>query len=165
MVQVKISQIMLAAGLAAAALVGFGGAAHAASPASTAPVACDNGDAVVVTVEVSGSYQSISPPVACDAPACAEGVLTTVVDDSGVQQQACVASAAAVSSGGRSFRPRVRQPPWPRPLSPRSHWAGASQQRRHRCPRPAAGTTGGLVIAALLVGSGSLASLLSRRRT
>ncbi len=32
-------------------------------------------------------------------------------------------------------------------------------------PKTGAGTTGGLVIAALLVGSGSVASLLSRRRT
>ena len=60
MVQVKISQLMFAASVAAAALVGFGGTADAAP--------------------------------AADAPACAEGVLTTVVDDSGVTHEACVES-------------------------------------------------------------------------
>ena len=65
MVQVKISQLMFAASVAAAALVGFGGIADAAP--------------------------------AADAPACAEGVLTTVVDDSGVTHEACVESAVVVS--------------------------------------------------------------------
>ena len=94
MVQVKISQLMMAAGVAAAGLVGFGGTAAAAPGAGPAAIACANGEGV--PVQLNSNDQSISAPVACDAPVCTEGVLTTVVDDSGVQHEACVASVAAV---------------------------------------------------------------------
>ena len=64
MVPVKISQLIVAAGIAAVSFVGVGGSAAAAPPAG-------------------------------ETPTCAEGVLTTVTDDNGVQHLACVAVAAA----------------------------------------------------------------------
>ena len=51
---------------------------------------------VIVPVQFNGNDASVSSLIACDAPICAQGVLTTVVDDSGVQHEACVESAADV---------------------------------------------------------------------
>ncbi|MBK5330564.1 MAG: hypothetical protein JJD93_01240, partial [Ilumatobacteraceae bacterium] len=134
----------MSAGIAAASIVGFGGIASAAPTASTAAIACINGDgvmdlaltnatdasaefvitnpetfiasvidvgpgasqvvtvgglsdgSVIVPVQFNGDDASVSSLIACDVPACAQGVLTTVVDDNGVQHQACVESAADV---------------------------------------------------------------------
>ncbi len=47
MVQVKLSQFIVATGIAAGSLVGFGGSADAAPIASTSAVACVNGDGVM----------------------------------------------------------------------------------------------------------------------
>jgi LPXTG-motif cell wall-anchored protein len=110
MVPVKISQLIVAAGIAAVSFVGSSGSAAAS-----------------------------------DAPTCTEGVLTTVIDDDGVQHQACVAvEAPAIAESALLSQPVGTSP---------THL-------------PATGTgTGGLIIAALLVGTGSIASLLSRRKT
>jgi LPXTG-motif cell wall-anchored protein len=201
MVQVKLSQLLVATGIAAGSLVGLGGIADAAPTASTSAVACVNGDGVmdlvvtnpatdasaefvvtnpetfiasvidvapgsslvvtvdgladgsiVVPVQFNGNDASVSTNIACDAPpTCAEGVLTTVTDDNGVQQQACVASAAdsAPAVPAAPARSSLTQPvPTTSPAE---------------LPKTGAGT-GGLIIAALLVGSGSIASLLSRRK-
>jgi LPXTG-motif cell wall-anchored protein len=198
--RVKLSQLIVATGIAAGSLIGFGGIADAAPTASTSGVACVNGDgvmdlvvsnpasdapaefvvtnphtfiasvidlapgssqvvtvdgladgSVVVPVQFNGSDVSVSSMIACDAPACAQGVPTTVTDENGVQHQACVDSAAD---------PVVPAPPVPAKatLSQPVPTAGPTQ-----LPRTGTGT-GGLVIAALLVGSGSIASLLSRRK-
>jgi hypothetical protein len=211
MVQVKISQLMFAASVAAAALVGFGGTADAAPTASTAAVACVNGDGVmaltvtnpaadadaqvvvtnpetfvasaidlaagasqvvtvnglsdgfvVVPVVVDGNDQSVSTQVSCDAPVCAEGALTSVVDDSGVEHQACVESATAVSPAAAPPAPEAKATLAPSTVA--THSTPAQAGSTAKLPTTGAGT-GGLVIAALLVGSGSLASLLSRRRS
>jgi hypothetical protein len=199
MVQVKLSQLIAAAGIAAASIIGFGGIAAAAPTATTAAVACVNGNgvldlvvtnpatdapaefvvtnpetfvasvidvgpgssqqvtvdglsdgSVVVPVQFNGSDASVSTQIACDPPACGEGVLTTVTDDSGAQHQACVESAAdapaAAAPAHASFVPQ------PTPTTSPA-----------RLPTTGVGT-GGLVIAALLVGSGSVVSLLSRRK-
>jgi LPXTG-motif cell wall-anchored protein len=112
MVQVKISQLILAAAVAAASLAGFGAVADA-------------------------------------APACPEGLLNVVTDDSGVQHQACVAVGIPPAPAAKAaFAPQVENAPTP-----------------SRATLPATGTgNDGLVIAALLVASGSAASLISRRR-
>ena len=199
---VKISQLIVSAAVTAAGLVGFGGIAAAAPTATTAAVACINGDgvmnlvvtnpatdaaaefvvtnpetfvasvidvgpgssqvvtvdgladgSVVVPVQFNGNDASVSTQIACDTPVCTDGVVTTVIDDNGVQHQACVASAAV--------------DPTPAPVAPpakatlRSSTPTTSPQQ---LPSTGAGTTSGLVIAALLVGSGSVASLLSRRK-
>jgi LPXTG-motif cell wall-anchored protein len=116
---------------------------------------------VVVPVQFNGSDASVSTQISCDAPTCAQGVPSTVTDDNGVQHQACVDSAAdpvappvvasTQSSASQSSpaRSSLSQPP---------ATTGSTQ-----LPKTGAGT-GGLVIAALLVGSGSVASLLSRRK-
>ena len=158
MVHVKIAQLMIAAGVAGAALVGFGATANAAPTASTAAMVCvSDAGSVVAPVEANGSDQVVGTQIACDAPACAEGVLTTVVDDTGVQLEACVASAAAVPPAAAAEA--MLTPPAAPTSTPPDQTSGAA-----RLPTTGTGT-GGLVIAALLVGSGSLASLLSRRRT
>lgn len=203
MVQVKISQLMMSAGLVAASFVGFGGIALAAPTASTVGVACVNGDgvmnlaitnpatdapaefvvtnpetfvalvieldpgashvvaveglsdgSVVVPVQFNGNDASVSTLIACDTTPCTDGVLTTVTDDSGVQHQACVASAAADPVASPAATPARSS------LLPQS----ASPTTSPQLPSTGAGTTSGLIIAALLVGSGSVASLLSRRR-
>jgi LPXTG-motif cell wall-anchored protein len=195
MVQLKVFQLIATAGIAVASIVGFAGVAAAAPTASTAGVACLNGDGVmdvvvtnpatdapaefvitnpetfvasvidldpgssqlvtldglsdgsiVVPVQFNGSDASVSTQIACDAPICTEGVLSTVTDDSGVQHQACVEVAAD-------------------PAPVRSSLAAQSTPTTSPARLPATGAgTGGLVIAALLVGSGSVASLLSRRK-
>ena len=118
MAPVKISQLIVAAGIAAASFVGLCGTAAAA-------------------------------PATGEAPACAEGALTTVTDDNGVQQQACVAVAAAEPTAPAGTESALLSQP--EPTSPPE--------------LPATGKgTGGLIIAALLVGMGSIASLLSRRK-
>jgi LPXTG-motif cell wall-anchored protein len=196
MVHLKLFQLIATAGIAVASVAGFGGVAAAAPTASTAGVACVNGDgvmdlvvtnpatdapaefvvtnpetfvasvielgpassqlvtidgladgSVVVPVQFNGSDASVSTQIACDAPVCTDGVLTTVTDDSGVQHQACVAVAADPAPARSSLAPQ----PAPPTTSPA------------RLPTTGAGT-GGLVIAALLVGSGSVASLVSRRK-
>jgi LPXTG-motif cell wall-anchored protein len=119
MVPVKISQLIVAAGIAAVSFVSLSGIAAAA-------------------------------PTNSDAPACTEGVLTTITDDHGVQQQACVAVAAAG------------------PAAPATAESALLSQTAPTSPAelPKTGTgTGGLIIAALLVGVGSIASLLSRRKS
>jgi LPXTG-motif cell wall-anchored protein len=112
MVQVKISQLILAGAVAAASLVGFGAVADA-------------------------------------APACPEGALNVVTDDSGVQHQACVVVGIPPAPAAKAaFAPQVENAPTP-----------------SRAELPATGTSSdGLVIAALLVASGSAASLISRRK-
>jgi hypothetical protein len=136
---VKLSQLMMAAGLAAAALVGFGGRAAAAP------------------IESSSAVVAV----------CSEGALTTVVDDSGVLQQACVASGAAVppvpAAESLSAPPIV---PTPDQTAPSHSALGESVRASTESRLPTTGVgTGGLWIAALLVGSGSAASLLARRKS
>jgi hypothetical protein len=203
MVTVKLSQLIISAGIAAASVVGFGGVASAAPTASTAAIACVNGDgvmdlalnnatdaaaefvitnpetfvasvvdvgpgasqvvtvsglsdgSVIVPVQFNGNDASISSLIACDAPTCAQGVLTTVVDDNGVQHQACVESAADVPPVAAPVKASLALQPTPA-TSPATSTA--------RLPATGLGT-GGLIIAALLVGSGSVASLLSRRKS
>ncbi len=202
MVQVKISQLIVATGIAAGSLVGFGGIADAAPIASTSAVACVNGDgvmdlvvtnpatdapaefvvtnpetfiasvidlapgssqvvtvdgladgSVVVPIQFNGTDASVASQIACDAPVCPQGVPTTVTDENGVQHQACVDSAA--------------EPVVPTAAAPAPVKATLSQPAPSttptQLPRTGAGT-GGLIIAALLVGCGSIASLLSRRK-
>ena len=203
MVSVKLSQLIISVGIAAASIVGFTGIAFAAPTASTAAVACVNGDGVmdlalinpatdasaefvitnpatfiasvvhlgpgasqmvtvgglsdgsiIVPVQFNGNDASVSSLIACDVPACAQGVLTTVVDDHGVQHQACVESAAdvpPVAAPAKAF------------LAPQPGPSTSATTSPARLPTTGAGT-GGLIIAALLVGSGSVASLLSRRK-
>ena len=204
MVTVKLSQLIMTAGIAAASIVGFGGNVSAAPTASTAAVACVNGDgvmdlaltnpatdaaaefvitnpetfvasvvdvgpgasqvvtvgglsdgSVIVPVQFNGNDASVSSLIACDAPACAQGVLTTVVDDNGVQHQACVESAADVPPVAAPVKASLA----PQPTSSSNPATGSS-----RLPATGLGASG-LIIAALLVGSGSVASLLSRRKS
>ena len=98
-----------------------------------------------------------SAHVATAAPAessCPDGAVAIVTDDNGVQQQACVAVAAEA-------------PPAPQlaTLAAPTESAPSSGTLPAHAALPATGVgTGGLVIAALLVGTGSIVSLVSRRR-
>ena len=200
----KLSQLIMSAGIATASLVGFGGIASAAPTASTSAVACVNGDgvidlalsnptneaaaefvitnpqtfiasvihvgpgasqvvtvgglsdgSVIVPVQFNGNDASVGSLIACDAPACAQGVLTSVIDESGVQHQACVESAADAPPVAAPVKASLVPQPTP------ATTAATSSARL-----PATGTgTDGLIIAALLVGSGSVASLFSRRKS
>ncbi|MEO8263977.1 MAG: LPXTG cell wall anchor domain-containing protein [Ilumatobacteraceae bacterium] len=154
----KIYQLIVSAAVTAAGLVGFGGIAAAAPPASTAVVACATVDA---PAGGSISNGSVSTPVECDTAVCTVGVLATVTDDNGVQHQACVASAAAAPAPALAPAPAAAQVQAPARVALLSTPPTTSPQE---LPSTGAGTTGGLVIAALLVGSGSVASLLSRRK-
>ncbi len=104
---------------------------------------------VVVPVRLNGDDASVTAQISCDATTCAEGVLSVVTDDSGVQQEACVASEADPVSN-----PRKSQ------LAQSTQGTTATQAV---LPTTGAGT-GVLVLAAVLVGSGSIVSLLGRRR-
>ncbi len=199
----KISQLIVATGIAAGSIVCIGGIADAAPIASTSAVACMNGDgvmdlvvtnpatdapaefvvtnpqtfiasvidlapgssqvvtvdgladgSVVVPVQFNGSDASVATQISCDAPTCAQGVPTTVTDENGVQHQACVDSAAdpVAPTPAPTAAPVKQSLTQPVPTTSPA-----------QLPRTGAGT-GGLVIAALLVGSGSVASLLSRRK-
>ena len=201
--KVKISQLIVAVGVAAAGLAGFGGVASAAPTASSGTVACVNGDgvmdlainnpaaaraefvvtnpetfvasvidldpgasqivtvagladgAVIVPVQFNGNDASVSTLISCDPLVCAQGAPTVVTDDNGVQHEACVDSAAdapALAPPANPDKASLLPQPKPRPTT------SAAQ-----LPKTGAGT-GGLVIAAILVGSGSIASLLSRRK-
>ena len=111
---------------------------------------------VVVPVQFNGNDASVSTQISCDPLVCAEGVPTTVTDENGVQHQACVDSAADPVA-----------PPVPSPTPTTPVRSSLSQPVPSTGPTqlPSTGRgTGGLVIAALLVGSGSIASLLSRRK-
>jgi LPXTG-motif cell wall-anchored protein len=121
-------------------------------PASSQLVTVDGlaDGSVVVPVQFNGTDASVSTQIACDAPTCVDGVLTTVTDDSGVQHQACVAVAAEAPAAAAPVRASL-VPQRTTTTSPAT------------LPTTGAGT-GGLVIAALLVGSGSVASLVSRRK-
>ncbi|MEY2417141.1 MAG: hypothetical protein QOH53_2475 [Ilumatobacteraceae bacterium] len=94
--------------------------------------------------------------VAAAAPTiCAQGVLTAVVDDSGVQHEACVESAADVPPVAAPVKASLAPQPTP---------TGGPSTSAAKLPATGTGT-GGLVIAFLLVGSGSIASLVSRRKS
>lgn len=174
MAHVKISQLIVAAGVAAAGLIGFGGSVHAAPPADSASSSCVSvGAPLAVTIDpntfevipvpagdqqvvsLSADSQVIVAQAACDTPVCTQGTITTVVDDSGVQQQACVASAAAVppapAAKASLVPPSLPAPTTTAPASP-------------TLPRTGGGSDG-FIIAGLLVGSGSIVSLLARRRS
>jgi LPXTG-motif cell wall-anchored protein len=87
------------------------------------------------------------------ASACVSGAPSVVTDENGVQHQACVDSAAAappVVPAAPSARASLLSEPTPT-TSP------------SQLPKTGAGT-GGLIIAAILVCSGCIASLLSRRK-
>lgn len=87
-------------------------------------------------------------------PACPGGAVTIVTDENGVQQQACVAVA-------------VEAPPAPQlaTLVAPTESAPVTGTMPAHATLPSTGIgSGGLVIAAVLVGSGSIVSLLSRRR-
>jgi LPXTG-motif cell wall-anchored protein len=204
---VKITQLILSAAVTAAGVVSFGGIAAAAPTASTAAIACVNGDgvmdlvvtnpatdttaefvvtnpdtfiasvidvapgasqvvtvggladgSVVVPVQFNGNDASVSTQIACDPPVCTDGVVTTVIDDSGVQHQACVASAAADPAPVPAATPAAA------PVKATLRSAPVPTTSPQELPSTGSGTTSGLVIAALLVGSGSVASLLSRRK-
>ena len=88
--------------------------------------------------------------------ACAQGVLTTVTDDNGVQHEACVESAADVPSrrGARQGFSGAATHADDRP----------GNQRRRGCRQPASAQVD-WSSPSLLVGSGSIASLLSRRKS
>lgn len=199
-VYVKVSQLMLAAVVAAAGLIAFADVAQAAPAPISASVACVNGDgvisltlanpsadtgaefvitnpqtfvasivdlapgasqlvtldglsdgSVVVPVQLDGVDASVTSQISCDPLVCTEGALSTVTDQSGVQHQACVASAAEAPVA--PVRASLA------PLATRK----ASATTQSTLPTTGAGT-GGLVIAAVLVGSGSVVSLLSRRK-
>jgi hypothetical protein len=211
-VQVKFSNLMAAAVVAAAGLIAFADVAQAAPAPSAAAVTCVNGDgvisltitnpavdaeaefvvtnpqtlvadvielapaasrvvtlaglpdgSVVVPVQVNGNDASVTTQISCDPPVCTEGVLSTVTDQNGVQHQACVASAAGAPAAPPAPSAPVASAAPARsslgPVGPRT--ASASSQAT--LPTTGAGT-GGLIIAAVLVGSGSVVSLLSRRR-
>ena len=146
----KIAQLIIAGGIAATSVLGFGGLANAAPVADPTASTCVSAvDSAAVPVDIDG--ESVATPISCDVPSCAEGALTVVVDDSGVQHQACVASAVAV-------------PPVPAAKATLIAAAlpGTSVQAAE-LPRTGM-SAGGLVIASVLVGCGSVASLLSRRR-
>jgi hypothetical protein len=104
---------------------------------------------VVVPVQLNGADVSVTRQISCDPLVCTDGVLSIVTDDSGVQQQACVASEAGPAT------------------SPQKSTLAASTKRRTTTqavlPTTGAGS-GGLLLAAVLVGSGSVVSLLSRPR-
>ena len=190
MVTVKLSQLIMSAAIATATTLGFAGVAAAAPTASTSAIACVNESAaefvitnpetfiasvidvgpgasqvvtvgglsdgsVIVPVQFNGNDASVSSLIACDAPICAQGVLTTVVDDSGVQHEACVESAADVPPVAAPVKASLA--PQPTPTTGPSTSAA-------KLPATGIGT-GGLIIAFLLVGSGSIASLLSRRKS
>lgn len=198
----KISQLIVAVGVAAAGVAGFGGLAAAAPTASSIAVACVNGDgvmdlainnpagaraeivvtnpetfiasvidlepgasqvvtvagladgSVIVPVQFNGNDASVSTIISCDPLLCAQGVLTVVTDDNGVQHQACVDSAADAALAPPANPDRASLVPKPNPTPTTT---------RAQLPKTGAGT-GGLVIAAILVGSGSIAALLSRRK-
>jgi LPXTG-motif cell wall-anchored protein len=109
---------------------------------------------VVVPVQVNGNDASVTSQISCDPPVCTEGVLSVVTDQSGVQHQACVASAAEA--------PVAPVTPVRASLAPLTARTG-SANAQSVLPTTGAGT-GGLVIAAVLVGSGSVVSLFSRRK-
>jgi hypothetical protein len=147
---IRISQFVLAGAVSAVGLVGFGGVANAAPISGTGTVVCVQSSPVVVAVE-SGS-ESVSTPITCDDPVCVDGALTVVVDDSGVQHQACVASAVAVPPATTA---RVT---FALPVD------SASTASPAVLPATGRGSGDGLALAAVLVGCGSLASFVSRRK-
>ena len=153
MVHLQLSKLMLATSVAAAGLVGFGGVAEAAPSASAPAIECVNaGDTAGQSIALpSGANEIVTAQAVCITAVCTDGVLTVITDDSGVQHQACVASAADT------------------PVTPDKSTLSSPAQSAPAAPAPAVlpatgRGTGGLVIAALLVGSGSVVSLLSRRR-
>lgn len=112
--------------------------------------------AVAAGVSLAGGAAAQAMPTSdASAPACAEGAATIVTDENGVQHEACVAVAVEAPAA-----PPVKSTlTAPVEVLPATHSTEASPTL------PATGaTTGGLIIAAVLVGSGSLVSLLSRRR-
>lgn len=100
-----------------------------------------------------GAAAVAAPTSDAAAPACAQGAMTIVTDDNGVQHEACVAVAVEVPAQVKSTLAA------PVEVLPATDASTAEETL------PATGaTTGGLIIAAMLVGSGSVVSLLSRRR-
>jgi LPXTG-motif cell wall-anchored protein len=87
---------------------------------------------------------------------CAEGALATVTDDSGVQHEACVASAVVIPASTVTESVLA-------PASPVETISTTPTTSSPVLPKTGSDSIG-LLIAGLLVGSGSVASLLSRRK-
>lgn len=109
-----------------------------------------------VPVQLNGNDASVSTSISCDQPACADGALSTVIDDNGVQQQACVASAVAVPPATTAKATFVSAALTESPTTPSASPAMLPST---------GGNTDGLLIAAVLVACGSVASLIGRRRS
>jgi hypothetical protein len=109
-----------------------------------------------VPVQLNGNDASVSTSITCDQPACADGAPSSVIDDNGVQQQACVASAVAVPPATTAKATFVSEALSASPST--------TSESPARLPSTG-GNTEGLLIAAVLVACGSVASLVSRRRS
>jgi hypothetical protein len=108
---------------------------------------------IAAGVLVAAGGAAVAAP-GTDAAACADGAITIVTDENGTQHEACVAVAAET--------PPVSA--LPTQSAPAQHVPVTSTTTAH-ATLPVTGVgNGALVIAAVLVGSGSLVSLLSRRK-
>jgi len=111
-----------------------------------------------------GGLAHAAPAANADSVSCVDGALSIVTGDDGLQHQACVASAAdapVVPAGTES------------PVVP----AGTTIHRALQSPQPTGSASNstslpqtgagieGVVIAAILVGTGSVASLIARRKS
>jgi LPXTG-motif cell wall-anchored protein len=112
---------------------------------------------VIVPVQFNGTDASVSGTVSCDSAECAEGVLSVVTDDAGVQHEACVASAADAPVAPAAAPHRAS-------LAPQTTGPATPTTSAESLPKTGAGM-GGIVIAMILVGTGSVASLLARRKS
>ena len=111
---------------------------------------------VIVPVQFNGTDASVSGNVSCDTPQCADGALSIITDDAGVQHQACVAAAAEAPVVPTNTPQRAS-------LAPQAESPVTPTTSPANLPKTGAGM-GGVVIAAILVGTGSVASLLARRK-
>jgi LPXTG-motif cell wall-anchored protein len=103
-----------------------------------------------------GGIAVAAPTASSAAVACAEGAPSVITDDNGVQHQACVDSAADA--------PALAPPANPDKASLVPKPASTPTTSSGQLPQTGTGS-GGFVIATILVCSGSIASLLSRRKT
>lgn len=119
---------------------------------------------IAASLSVAAAGAASAAPAPDSSLSCADGALTIVTDDSGVQREACVASAvevpvAPVAPAQASLTAPARVPATTGATTPKTTGSASTRSL------PATGaSTGGLVIAALLVGSGSVVSLVSRRK-
>jgi len=160
---VKISRLIATAGIVAASSAGFGGLAHAAPAANVDSVSCADGALAIVTGDDGLQHQACVASAA-DAPVVPAGTVSPVVPAGTVSPVVPAGTVSPVVAAGTESPVVPIGTTIHRGLVAPQSTGSAAASNSTSLPQTGAGM-GGVAIAAILVGTGSVASLIARRKS